>query len=198
MTPDAFRRLVALGLSNDQIAGVLEIFSEAEPRRTARQERNARYYLRHKASESKTIKTVKTPIKTPDAFDDFWVMYPNKTGKGDARKAWDKAVKRAEVDALMAGLQRYVNKTDDRKWCNPSTWLNQDRWEDQTVRGGPKNNADLLSEWIDENLSNQGNDNGHEDSRRSHGNVERLSAEQREGFKGRTLDLPPAVRGGRH
>jgi hypothetical protein len=197
MTPDAFRRLVALGLTNDQIAGVLEIFSEAEPKRTARQERNARYYQRHKASESKTIKTVKTPIQTP-AFDDFWSLYPNKTGKGAGRKAWDKAVQRAEAEVIMAGLHRYVNKRDDRNWCNPSTWLNQDRWEDQTVRGGKKDNGDLLGEWIDENFSNQGNDNGQEDSGRHHGNVERLSAEQREGFKGRTLDLPPATRNGRH
>jgi len=226
MPLDLIRKLETLGLTAAQIVGVLEIFKEAR-QRTARQERNARYYQRLKASESRLKASETSESKTPShvtsrdvtlqpdpelqpnvsqrlqtlaqqAFDAFWSLYPNKTGKGAGRKAWDKAVTRAEVDVIMAGLQRYVNKRDDRNWCNPATWLNQDRWEDQTVRGGKKDNGDILGEWLDENFSNQGNDNGQEDSGRHHGNVERLSAEQREGFKGRTIDLPPATRNGRH
>lgn len=75
------------------------------------------------------------------AFDAFWALYPHKVGKADASKAFDRAERRVEIDTLMAGLRRYVAKTDDRPWCNPSTWLNQDRWTDEpappVARAGP-------------------------------------------------------------
>lgn len=73
-------------------------------------------------------------------FDrDFWPLYPNKVGKPDGLKAFVKARSRADLDAIITGLRRYVAKTDDRPWCNPSTWLNQDRWADMpaTVQRGP-------------------------------------------------------------
>lgn len=68
--------------------------------------------------------------RVPSRFDDFWSLYPNKVGKADARKKFDKALKVVSFDELMAGLSRYVAKTDDRPWCNPSTWLHQERWSD--------------------------------------------------------------------
>lgn len=70
-------------------------------------------------------------------FDAFWEQYPHKVGKRAAVKAFDAARKRkgSFVD-LMLGLLRYVSKTDDRPWCNPATWLNQDRWLDQPAAGG--------------------------------------------------------------
>jgi hypothetical protein len=79
--------------------------------------------------------------RAPPGFDAFWSAYPHKVGKADAAKAFAKAVKRTDLDTLMAGLKRYAAKTDDRPWCNPSTWLNQDRWTDQpaapVARAGP-------------------------------------------------------------
>ncbi len=68
---------------------------------------------------------------SPTTFDRFWSEYPQKVGKREAEKAFAKARKRASFDAIMGGLARYVAKTDDRPWCNPSTWLNQARWTDQ-------------------------------------------------------------------
>ncbi len=69
----------------------------------------------------------------PRPFDRFWELYPNKVGKRDAEKMFDRVMKTGRVDfeTLMAGLLRYASKTDDRPWCNPATWLNQDRWTDQ-------------------------------------------------------------------
>lgn len=65
-------------------------------------------------------------------FDaEFWPAYPNKVGKPDALKAFLRARQRAPLDSIMAGLDAYRRKTDDRPWCNPSTFLNQDRWNDQ-------------------------------------------------------------------
>jgi hypothetical protein len=65
-------------------------------------------------------------------FDRFWLYYPNKVGKRAAQAAFRRASARAPPAVIDAGLQRYlVEKPDDRPWCNPSTWLNQDRWLDQ-------------------------------------------------------------------
>jgi hypothetical protein len=64
-------------------------------------------------------------------FEAFWGAYPNKIGKRGAATAFERARKRVSFDELMEGLSRYRSKQDDRPWCNPATWLNQDRWNDQ-------------------------------------------------------------------
>jgi hypothetical protein len=65
-------------------------------------------------------------------FDhDFWPRYPNKVGKPDALKAFLRARNKTSLETIAHGLDAYVHKTDDRPWCNPSTWLNQERWNDQ-------------------------------------------------------------------
>jgi len=67
-----------------------------------------------------------------DEFDSaVWPIYPHKVAKPAALKAWCSARQRADLDTILAGLKRYVAKSDDRPWCNLSTWLNQDRWEDR-------------------------------------------------------------------
>ncbi|WP_116654404.1 hypothetical protein [Pelagibacterium sediminicola] len=71
------------------------------------------------------------PSPADRKFEEFWLAYPHKVGKRDAMKAWRRARKRADFEIIMAGLRAYAGKTDDRPWCNPSTWLNQDRWGDQ-------------------------------------------------------------------
>lgn len=70
-------------------------------------------------------------------FAEFWSLYPNKVGKGDAEGAYLKALKRADHETIMAGLRRYVAKTDDRPWCNPGTFLRQSRWEDAPAAVAP-------------------------------------------------------------
>ena len=66
-------------------------------------------------------------------FPAFWAAYPNKVGKGDAEKAYKRALKRARHQTIMDGLHR----ANQRGWSeslgnppHPSTWLNQDRWAD--------------------------------------------------------------------
>lgn len=68
---------------------------------------------------------------SPAGFEPFWAAYPHKVGKADAAKAFARAATRADLGTIMAGMQRYAAKTDDRPWCNPATWLNQDRWTDE-------------------------------------------------------------------
>ena len=76
-------------------------------------------------------------------FETFWSRYPNKVGKPKAIASFAKARRVASLDAIMAGLDRYIaSKPPDREWPNPTTFLNQERWNDQPaappVRAGPQ------------------------------------------------------------
>lgn len=69
-------------------------------------------------------------------FDDFWRSYPRRVAKLAARTAWDKAVRMATPDEIIAGARRYaVWLADGDGWkplpAHPSTWLNQGRWMDE-------------------------------------------------------------------
>jgi len=70
-------------------------------------------------------------------FDEFWKVFPNKVGKQAAEKSFRRVERSRAVsfEELMAALRRYAGKTDDRPWCNPTTWLNQGRWEDRPASG---------------------------------------------------------------
>lgn len=65
-------------------------------------------------------------------FDEFWATYPRKTDKGNARKAWEKAVKKREPQAIIAAAAAYAaSKPEPKFTAHPSTWLNGERWDDQ-------------------------------------------------------------------
>lgn len=104
-----------------------------------------------------TPSVAKATSGSPAGFPDFWEIYPNKVGKPDALKAFSKALKRTDLETMLVGLRVYTEKTDDRPWCNPSTWLNQDRWNDRpSARGSPRQPKGLewfdeAAKWIDEN-----------------------------------------------
>jgi len=70
--------------------------------------------------------------------NEFWPAYPNKVGKPVALKAFTKARKAESLETIMDGLRRYIRtKPPDRAWCNPSTWLNQERWNDEPAAETP-------------------------------------------------------------
>ena len=69
-----------------------------------------------------------------DVFGVFWKAYPKKVGKGDARKAWAK--KKPPLDEVLLTLEWQKasdqrTKDDGQYIPNPSTYINQDRWEDE-------------------------------------------------------------------
>lgn len=66
-----------------------------------------------------------------DQFLSWYGEFPNKVGRAAALKAFKTAIKKTDLETLLAGLERYKrDKPPDRAWCNPATWLNQDRWLD--------------------------------------------------------------------
>lgn len=72
------------------------------------------------------------------SFDSFWTVYPKKTAKQAALKAWNKL---KPDEALVAEILRSleIQKTSPQ-WTKekgqfipcPATWLNGRRWEDET------------------------------------------------------------------
>lgn len=65
-------------------------------------------------------------------FADWYATYPHKIGRAAALKAFKTARRKADLPVLQAGVARYIReKPPDRPWCNPATWLNQERWNDQ-------------------------------------------------------------------
>ena len=71
------------------------------------------------------------------SFEQFWQLYPRKAGKKAARKAWmdikpDESMRLHIMDALSSAV-RYWNKQGIslQHIPHPSTWLNEERWEDE-------------------------------------------------------------------
>lgn len=70
-------------------------------------------------------------------FPIFWAKFPNKVGKPDAAKKFATARKKAPMDQIMDGLDRYIRtKPPDRAWLHPSTFLTQERWADEPAPNG--------------------------------------------------------------
>jgi len=64
-------------------------------------------------------------------FETFWKAYPRKVGKGQAQKAWAVAVRKADPDRIIEGVERYPWPEDPSFVPHASTWLNGQRWEDE-------------------------------------------------------------------
>jgi len=83
-------------------------------------------------------------------FDAFWMAYPRKVAKGDARKAYAKAIQTADPEIITLGAHRLANDPNrvDKFTPHPATWLNGERWNDpplpstlSPVRSGPSQNG---------------------------------------------------------
>lgn len=69
-----------------------------------------------------------------DDFAEFYAAYPRKVGKGQARKAYAKALKITSHDEIMFGLsqQRPSMEAKEKQFiAHPATWLNGERWDDE-------------------------------------------------------------------
>ena len=70
-------------------------------------------------------------------FDEFWSLYPRKIAKATARKAWAKLSAEQQLMAAKAidTHCQYWNAKETELEFIPhcSTWLNQERWEDELV-----------------------------------------------------------------
>lgn len=69
--------------------------------------------------------------------DIFWPAYPNKVGKSKAITSFLTARRKNGLSEIMDGLAAYVrNKPATREWLNPTTFLNQERFNDEPAQVG--------------------------------------------------------------
>jgi len=84
----------------------------------------------------------------PD-FDRFWLAYPKRKSKLDARKAWqDTRASRPPIGELLARLQALKASPDWRKdrgkyIPHPATWLRRGGWDDEPEHADDDRYADL-------------------------------------------------------
>jgi len=72
----------------------------------------------------------------PERFADFWAVYPRREDKGHARTAYARAIKSADPQDVITGAKRYAESTrgtERRYIALPATWLNGERWTDETA-----------------------------------------------------------------
>lgn len=112
--------------------------SAAQCERNANQNQNQ--------NQSQKDNTPQTPQggSEPEGFAEFWKAYPRRVGKGQARKAYAKAIKSNDPSFLIAEAEKFAKRMrgqEQRYIPHPSTWLNGERWLDEE-----KAPVDFLSE----------------------------------------------------
>ena len=71
-----------------------------------------------------------------ESFNLFWKAYPRKEGKGHAFKAFEKAIKKTDLNAILEAIASQVVERSTKEafnvwsapWKHPSTWLNAECW----------------------------------------------------------------------
>ncbi len=97
-------------------------------------------------------------------FDIWWKEYPIKKSKKTALASWLKSTTLKPIDEMLAILNAHKNSPD---WVKdngefipyPSTYLNQERWEDEIISGKKQNEIPEEYDWSDEHKCYI-NDNG--------------------------------------
>lgn len=82
----------------------------------------------------------KKPAPIDGRFEQFWIVYPRKIGKGAARKAFEKIkpndelLKRMVVAVVAQSKSTAWTDEGGRYIPSPSRWLNEERWGDEIVQ----------------------------------------------------------------
>ena len=88
-----------------------------------------KYYL----SKERTKGEQKPEEQTIDSeFESFYSSYPRKVAKPQAKKAWSK--NKCVLAEVLPALEQHKKTWKDPQFIpHPATWLNQRRWEDETI-----------------------------------------------------------------
>jgi len=84
------------------------------------------------------------------AFEEWWIHYPRKVSKGQARKAYKTALKKTDHDTLIAAVKAFsasVAETEAQFIAHGSTWLNGERWLDENIAPA---DVGSVTEWLRE------------------------------------------------
>ena len=105
----------------------------------------------HTSNTSTTLYNKSNKVKTisnNDKFDIFWLKYPNKKSKKKALQIWINKKLDKNFNDIITGLNNY-KKT--KQWMeengkyipHPTTFLNQERWNDDFTIKVPQDNMEL-------------------------------------------------------
>lgn len=87
---------------------------------------------------NKTKKSCAASQRSADTrFEDFWKSYPKKKDKAKAQKAFAKVIAKTNLDTMLHALEEQKRSQEWQKDGGqyiplPSTWLNGERWTDET------------------------------------------------------------------
>ena len=85
-----------------------------------------------------SIQEYESDYSLPGGFEQFWKAYPRKIAKGEARRVWfrlkpDSALLERILKAIEAQKRTEQWHKESGKFIpHPATWLNGERWEDET------------------------------------------------------------------
>lgn len=76
--------------------------------------------------------------QTEASFPEWYAAYPKHIGRGQAEKAYRQALKKTEAPILLSAARRFAASCagkDPQFIAHPATWLNGERWLDDTSPG---------------------------------------------------------------
>jgi biotin operon repressor len=86
-------------------------------------------------------------------FESFWNLYPKKTDKGAARRAFRKAAKTQDLNVIVDAAGRYAedpNLPEKQFIKNPATWLNAEAWNNGPLPKRKTTDSKALEEWAND------------------------------------------------
>ena len=164
MTGDlAEQGLLSVSRESQRTENEYRIAVTAQPERSDLSGQSAHSYERSQRSLGERSSNITPLIGRSDIkdiprvpFEAFWDVWPRKDGKANARRAWDRAVKRAEPEVIVAAAREYAESPDRPPLQfvpHGATWLNGDRWEDpapmprEGVAAGGRGGQTLTEKW---------------------------------------------------
>lgn len=126
----------------------------------------------NETSKSKSTIRIRTPIKRDreiapalqERFDRFWAAYPRHTAKQTAVKAFEKInPDEALLEQMLAAI---ASQKESDQWTrdggafipHPSTWLNQERWNDELPKPVPRQKTVVAQQYEQRDYSQEAAD----------------------------------------
>jgi hypothetical protein len=111
-------------------------------------------------TENPTIKNtipkedqIKNNERTLSEFERFWEIYPKKTDKGAARRAFTTAIRKADVELIITKAKAYAedpNLPQKQFIKYPASWLNAEAWNNPPLTERKKTDLKALEEWAND------------------------------------------------
>ena len=129
---------------NGRLGGRPKKQTESKPKANQKQKKANRKQEQEKEQEKEQMLYPPLPPEGDEKapFEIFWDAYPKKKGKAKAMDAFAKAIKKTDLDTMLAAIEAQKLSHDWQKENGqfipyPSSWLNGCRWEDEVTQAAP-------------------------------------------------------------